>query len=72
MQTPGTSQRSFKPAAKLSDFSGRESATPGISPAGEAGRPEGTAAAFLLDFPVMKRANGIPRIDRFSGGNGIR
>ena len=71
MQTPGTVQRSFKPAARLSDFSERESSTPGISPAGEAGGIECTAAAFFFDLPLMKRAKGVPRIDGFSSGNGI-
>ena len=67
MQTPRTSQRSFKPAAKLSDFSGRESSLSGISPAGEVGALDGTTVAFFSDFPLMKRANGNPRIESFSG-----
>jgi hypothetical protein len=46
MQTPATIQRSLKPAGRLSDSSERQSALPGISPAGEAGALEGTAAAF--------------------------
>jgi hypothetical protein len=49
------------------DFSGRESFLSGISPAGETGALEGTAAAFFFDLPLMKRANGIPRIDSFPG-----
>ena len=46
MQTVRTVQRSFKPAGRLSDSSPREPATPGISPAGEAGAFEGTAVTF--------------------------
>ena len=53
MQTPRTSQRSFKPAGRHSDSGERESATPGISPAGETGAPERTAGAFFFDPRLM-------------------
>jgi hypothetical protein len=45
-QTPATVQRSFKPAGRLSDSSRHDPSASGISPAGETGALEGTAAAF--------------------------
>jgi hypothetical protein len=53
MQTPGTVQRSFKPAGRHSDSGERESANPGISPTGETGALERTAGAFFFDLRLM-------------------